>query len=245
MHVLSPDEEQRYLVAASQESLDLYDVALIMLEQGPRSDEVMSLQQVHVDLFNRHFTIWDNTAEGKSRKAHRKLKMTDKTFHVFARRLSTPGDWIFPSSKNDGPRTTLQKAHTNSTRGRLNKEGKFEGGCGVECRLYDMRHTFATRFALAGGLLPVLSKILGHAHLSMLNKYVHPSQADMDRAMEWYTRTQSVECQALQDMLLEFESRDSSDHEWPAPLFGPLRGKKLAQIGLARSKMRPCEAQVG
>ncbi|HVZ18034.1 MAG TPA: hypothetical protein VG897_13005 [Terriglobales bacterium] len=24
--------------------------------------------------------------------------------------------------------------------GRKNKEGKYEGGCGIECRLYDMRH---------------------------------------------------------------------------------------------------------
>ena len=171
MHVLSPEEEEeRYLTAATQESMDLYDVAVIMLEQGPRPDEVMSLQQAHVDLFNRHFTIWDNTAEGKSRNAHRKLKMTDKAFHIFTRRLSKPGVWVFPSPKNDGPRTTLQKAHRHATRGRLNKQGKFEIGCGVECRLYDMRHTFATRFALAGGSLPILSKILGHADLSMLNK---------------------------------------------------------------------------
>ncbi len=49
-----------------------------------------------------------------------------------------------------------------------------------------MRHTFATRFALAGGSLPVLAKILGHADLSLLMRYVHPSQSDMDRAMDWY-----------------------------------------------------------
>jgi hypothetical protein len=37
----------------------------------------------------------------------------------------------------------------------------YQRGCGIECRLYDMRHTFATRFAFAGGSLPVLAKILG------------------------------------------------------------------------------------
>ncbi len=43
-------------------------------------------------------------------------------------------------------------------------------------------------FALAGGSLPLLAKILGHADLSLLMRYVHPAQADMDRAMDWYSK---------------------------------------------------------
>ena len=231
MHVLSPEEEQRYLRSARDECPDLHDVAVIMLEQGPRPDEVLSLRQAHVDLAQRHFTIWSSTVEGKTKSAHRKLKMTEATFQILARRLSRPGLWVFPSSKNNGRRTTLQKAHVHATRGRKNSNGEYEGGSGVECRLYDMRHTFATRFALAGGLLPVLSKILGHADLSMLNKYVHPSQADMDRAMEWYAQSHSVEGPGLKDMLLEFQGPESStsDLEWPRPLFRPLSSSKAAQ----------------
>jgi hypothetical protein len=45
MRVLSPHEETQYLTAAKRESIDLADVATIMLLQGPRPDEVMSLQQ--------------------------------------------------------------------------------------------------------------------------------------------------------------------------------------------------------
>jgi site-specific recombinase XerD len=66
MHVLSPDEEVRYFTAALQESIDLHDVALIMLNQGLRPDEVMSLRQCHVDLTHQHFSVWESTAEGKS-----------------------------------------------------------------------------------------------------------------------------------------------------------------------------------
>jgi integrase len=53
MRVLSPDEEVRYLTTVANESRDLADVATIMLEQGPRPDEVMSLEQAQVDLRNR------------------------------------------------------------------------------------------------------------------------------------------------------------------------------------------------
>jgi integrase len=237
MRVLSPDEEVRYLTAAARESTDLADVATIMLMQGPRPDEVMSLEQAQVDLRNRHFTIWDNSAEGKSRNAHRKLKMTEETFRIFQRRLSVPGVWVFPSSKNDGRRTTLQKAHRRATRGRKTKDGKCEGGCGIECRLYDMRHTFATRFALAGGSLPVLAKILGHADLSLLMRYVHPSQADMDRAMEWYSsmQTQGPE---LEKMLLEYYDGTNRIEGWPRPTSGPTTPPKLAQIGPTQPTLR-------
>lgn len=236
MRVLSPEEEIRYLAAARKETPDLADVATIMVSQGPRPDEVMSLAQAHVDLRNRHFTIWDTGAEGKSKNAHRKLKMTDETFLIFERRLSIPGVWVFPSSKNDGPRTTLQKAHRRATRGKKNKNGEYEGGCGVECRLYDMRHTFATRFALAGGSLPVLAKILGHADLGLLMRYVHPAQADMDRAMEWYSHMRMPGAE-LEKMLLEYEDRKDRAEGWPRPSFGPTTPQKLAQIGPTRPNL--------
>jgi integrase len=196
----------------------------------------MSLQQSHVDLAHRHFTIWDSGAEGKSKNAHRKLKMTEETFRIFEKRLATPALWVFPSSKNDGPRTTLQKSHERVTHGKKNSKGEHEGGCGVECRLYDFRHTFATRFALAGGSLPVLAKILGHADLSLLMRYVHPSQADMDRAMEWYSNMQGSGPE-LEKMLLEYDDGKGGAANWPRPDFGPTTPQKLAQIGLTGPKL--------
>lgn len=240
MRVLSPEEEVQYLRAAAKESMDLADVAMVMVSQGPRPEEVMSLEQAHVDLANRHFTIWDTSAEGKSKNAHRKLRMTEETLRIFKRRLSTPGVWVFPSSRNEGPRTTLQKAHQRARRGRKKKDGKYEGGCGIDCRLYDMRHTFATRFALAGGSLPVLAKILGHADLSLLMRYVHPAQADMDRAMEWYSgvRTPGPE---LEKMLLEYDDGKGGDARWPRPPFGPPTSQKVAQIGPTQPNLRKQE----
>ena len=101
-----------------------------------------------------------------------------------------PEPWVFPSPKNDGP-----TYHTSEITGicdpRSQEENRrLRAGCGVECRPYDMRHTFATRFALGGGSLALLAKILGRADLSLSMCYVHPSQADMDRDMEWYNGTQ-------------------------------------------------------
>ena len=233
MRVLSPQEEVNYLETAKGISMDLADVASIMIAQGPRPNEVMCLQQDQVDLFNRRFKIWDSSAEGKSRNAHRTLKMTDQVFSIFARRLATPGTWVFPSQRISGPRTTLQKAHELATKGRRTREGKYEGGSGVQCRLYDFRHTFATRFAVAGGSLPILAKILGHADLSLLMRYVHPSQADMDRAMEWFNEGTT---QLFPDW--DNGSDEGSSGQVVRPPFGPPSRSKVFQKEQTRAKSK-------
>jgi integrase len=42
-------------------------------------------------------------------------------------------------------------------------------------RLYDLRHTFATRTAAVGMSLPTLAAILGHTTIQMTMRYVHPA----------------------------------------------------------------------
>jgi len=57
---------------------------------------------------------------------------------------------------------------------------------GVRFRLYDLRHTFATRMAAKGMPLTTLAAILGHSNLRCVMRYVHPTQAQMDQAMAAY-----------------------------------------------------------
>jgi integrase len=43
-------------------------------------------------------------------------------------------------------------------------------------RLYDCRHTFATRAAMAGVDLVTLAALLGHSRLTMVTRYAHPTE---------------------------------------------------------------------
>jgi integrase len=55
-------------------------------------------------------------------------------------------------------------------------------------RLYDLRHTFATRAVAAGADLPTLSELLGHASIQMTMRYVHPAAEQKRLAIEKFEK---------------------------------------------------------
>jgi len=95
--------------------------------------------------------------------------MTADVRAILARRAKTAkGSFVFPSrSGADRPIGSVRKAHDNAVK---------RAGIGDHFRLYDLRHTFATR-AVAGGVdLPTLSAMLGHTSIQMTMRYVHPAE---------------------------------------------------------------------
>jgi len=55
-------------------------------------------------------------------------------------------------------------------------------------RLYDLRHTFATRAVASGADLPTLSALLGHASIQITMRYVHPAAAQKRLAIEKFEK---------------------------------------------------------
>ena len=96
-------------------------------------------------------------------------------------------EWVFESHRRDGSKAPANQIKTAWRRAlRL---GRIEG-----FRFHDLRHTFASHFAMRRGDLYALAKILGHsnpkitldryAHLSP--EFVHAQRSIMDRM---YTKT--------------------------------------------------------
>ena len=152
MHVLTTSEEQQYFARAAKHR-DLHDLGRLMLNQGPRPDEVTSLAKADVDLERRRMFI----RRGKSRAARRKLDLTAESCRILAERMAGASQWIFPSSRNPGQHV----ARVNNAHDRLLEQAEKEG-IELEFVLYDFRHTFATRMAEEGIDLATLAKILGH-----------------------------------------------------------------------------------
>ena len=73
-------------------------------------------------------------------------------------------------------------------------------------RLYDLRHTWATRAAEAGTDLVTLAAMLGHSKIAMVLRYAHPTQEHQTRAMdkiEQYVAQKQIEAVALQQGITE------------------------------------------
>lgn len=188
MYILNREEEMKYFEVARSEFtiidkkgighthgpfFDLHDVARLLLLQGCRPEEVYNLGRADVDLDKGK--LW--VRKGKSSAAKRELQLLPESREILARRLAAPESvWMFPSPKLAGlPITKLNNSHE-----------KVLTATSLSFVLYDLRHTFATRAAERGMPLPLLAKILGHANMRSVEKYVHPTQPALDEAMLKY-----------------------------------------------------------
>lgn len=173
--VVTEDEERRYLMACSQ---PLRDVAVIMLETGMRPEEVCRMERRHVHLNEGYYF----NPYGKTKAARRKLPLSRRAAEVLRHRLaSTQGDYVFPGTRGEKDTTRHIVKLNNAHKGAVER-AKLDA-----FRLYDLRHTFATRAAEAGVDLVTLAALLGHSRVQMVMRYAHPSekhQFEAIRAME-------------------------------------------------------------
>ena len=173
MHVLTPDEEQAYFTLASS---TLHDLAKLILLQGMRPEEAMSLRKSAFDRQRNTIKILG----GKSRAAKRTLPLCAESAAILESRLPGESPWFFPSQRTrSGHLEKLNAQHDRICR-----------DAGVSFVLYDLRHTFATRMLIDAKVdAASLAAILGHSTMSVLTKYVHPTEDHQREAMRRYEST--------------------------------------------------------
>jgi integrase len=177
MRVITFDEQASYLAEASQ---PLREIAEIMLDTGMRPEEVFRIRAENIDF--KQMTIFNPF--GKTKAARRTIPMTHNVLSLLTRRvkeaecLATP--FVFPSPNNvQTPIGSVKKAHQAAI-DRAEIKPRF--------RLYDLRHTFATRAAASDMNLPTLAAILGHSNIQMTMRYVHPAAEEKKRAIHKFER---------------------------------------------------------
>jgi len=165
--VLNVEEEKLFLLAASQ---PLQDIATLMLQTGMRPDEVCRIRRENVNLEQGYIF----NPFGKTKAARRKIPLTEAASSVLSKRLAKiKGDCIFPGRIKGEPIVKVNAAHTATV--------KRSGVAAF--RLYDLRHTWATRAAMAGVDLVTLAAMLGHSRIQMVLRYAHPTEEHQFQAM--------------------------------------------------------------
>ena len=161
MRVVSHSEENRYLAEANAL---LRDIATLMIETGMCPEEVYTIRKENVHLDRCYLFV----PIGKKKFRRRSVLLTDRSVSVLKQRLAAcKGPYLFPHRQNpDKPLTTIRKAHLDALR---------KAAIRPPFRLYDLRHTYGTRSAMAGVDLATLKELMGHSDISTTMRYVHPT----------------------------------------------------------------------
>jgi integrase len=167
--VLTYDEQTKYLAAATP---FLRDVATLMLETGMRPEEVYRIQPQNVNLVGGFLF----NPSGKTKAARRRVPLTSTAKSVLGRRMEElEAPFLFPCDRDPSrPVPKVNNAHDRAVK--VSKVAKF--------RLYDLRHTWATRAAESGIDLVTLAALLGHSKIQMVLRYAHPTQEHQARSIE-------------------------------------------------------------
>lgn len=160
-HVITSMEEKAYLETCQQ---PLKDVAELMFLTGMRPIEVFQLQQGDVFPEKKYLQV----RKGKTKASIRRIPLSDRAIQILQSRMDNfSGEHLFPRMDVDGkPQiSTLYVYHRQAI-----------DDLGFKFRLYDARHSFATRALESGIDLVTLASLLGHTDLKMVMRYCHPSE---------------------------------------------------------------------
>ncbi len=138
----------------------LHAMAAMMLDNGIRANEALSLERAAVDLDNLLITV-----TGKGRK-ERKVPMSLEARKILYRWLSRHNHpLVFPTLGG------TKQTQRNALRA-FKVLGKRIGIEGVRFSFHTLRHTFAASYLIRGGNLFYLSRILGHADIQTTQAYL-------------------------------------------------------------------------
>jgi integrase len=174
-HVVSYDEEARYLVAGSEL---LASIATVLIDTGMRPEECYRLRWESITWVNgRNGTLL--VTHGKTAAARRVLPMTPRVRAILETRWERTGTplegWVWPAPTLSGhvEPSSLKRQH-----------GKALRLAGVRpFVLYSLRHTFLTRLGESGCDAWTLARIVGHSSIAISSRYVHPSEDAVLSAM--------------------------------------------------------------
>ena len=176
--VLDPEHEAKLLKALSSEDTAIF---LVALDGLVRLGDVLALRWADVDLCTRVVRI-NESKNGRTYQVPLSGRAVKALTFLFGQREDANAS-CFPTAGG------TQRRHVNSYVQRIRRTcqklgipfGRASGGVTFHAAT---RHTGATRLVAAGVDLRTVQEIGGWSSLSMLQRYVHPTQERLRQAVE-------------------------------------------------------------
>ncbi len=144
---------------------------------GLRTREILMLEWSSVDLPGRRIVVRKGGSRGGTKdRETRAVPIPDPLLPVLeAWRLAHPGDGVvIPPMRRDGERLD-RKTLGPPVRKVLHDCGLHDVANHRKAFYSATRHTFASHWAMAGGSMPELQRIMGHSSLDITMRYAHLS----------------------------------------------------------------------
>jgi len=160
---LSHDELARLGSALSDPDImarhSLFALAAVglLLLTGMRLNEALKLRWTEVDLERGLLQL------GDSKTGKKAIILGEQALRLLTDMPRTDSLWVFPGGKAGQPLYSLKKAWAA-----VINLASLEG-----VRIHDLRHTFASFSAGAGGSLPMIGRLLGHSQAATTLRYAH------------------------------------------------------------------------
>jgi integrase len=169
---LSEEEETRLLKVLEKESGQLPVLITLLLNTGARPKEAFSLSWDNINFNERRLTL--KAAFIKSGQT-RHIPINDKLLACLkAWKKESDNTFLFPGLDPTKPRVTVQKSWK-----RIKRDANLNN-----FRLYDVRHTFASKLVMRGIDLYTVSELLGHSSVEMTKIYAHLSPEHLKSAVD-------------------------------------------------------------
>jgi integrase len=166
---LTADETRRLLQAAKQSTSPILRTATYLaLETGMRKAELLGLKWTDIN-----FESWKILCRETKTGEPRHVPLSRRAAWVLQKRAARDplSVWVFETKRKDGTRRPAKD--TKTAWATCLRKAKIH-----EFRWHDLRHSFASNFAMKGGNLYALAEILGHSNpLMTLKRYTHLSPA--------------------------------------------------------------------
>lgn len=175
---LVPENNHRLRYLSLEECCDLIDacnsylrpIVTFALHTGCRRGEILGLTWDRVDL-KHDFILLDDTKSGKRREIPINATLR-ATLTGIVRKIDIP--YVFWNPETGKKFIDIRESFKSACR-----KAKIH-----DFHFHDLRHTFASQLVMAGVDLTTVSKLLGHASLTMTLRYSHLAPEHLKNAVD-------------------------------------------------------------
>ena len=181
---LLPDEETALMEVLDNERPFLKPLVRLALLTGLRRGELLALTKQSVD-FSRNRLYVSNPKWSKDPRRTKGNPIGAEARELLHSLVSeAQGDHLFVNDRTSKPLTS----------GAV--DGLFRRACHkagmVDIKFHSLRHTFGTRLGDANVSLEKIARLMGHSNVVMTLRYVHPTDAALESAVECASLSEST-----------------------------------------------------